>query len=165
MPITRGPRSWPWPGTWQAGGSSTPASAPAPLFAALRDRGAIVTGFDSSTGMLEQAPRRLGDGADLQVAALGRPLPFPDGAFDDVIAALVLHYLEDSGPALAELRRVLKPGGQADRIRRPSLCHPRAPAPGRAQDRLFRHLQLDRGLDHGRPDRPDELLETGRCTR
>src|SRR5215472_18651377 len=51
-----------------------------PLFAALRDRGAILTGFDSSAGMLEQARRRLGDAADLQVAELGRPLPFPDAA-------------------------------------------------------------------------------------
>jgi SAM-dependent methyltransferase len=83
-----------------------------PLFAALRDRGAIVTGFDSSAGMLDQARRRLGDGADLQVAELGRPLPYADDAFDDVIASLVLHYLEDWGPALAELRRVLKPGGR-----------------------------------------------------
>jgi SAM-dependent methyltransferase len=83
-----------------------------PLFAALRDRGAIVTGFDSSTGMLEQARRRLGDGADLRVAELGHPLPYPDGAFDDVVASLVLHYLEDWRPALAELRRVLKPGGR-----------------------------------------------------
>jgi SAM-dependent methyltransferase len=83
-----------------------------PLFAALRDRGAIVTGFDTSTGMLEQARQRLGDGADLQVADLGSPLPFPDGTFDDVIASLVLHYLEDWGPALAELRRVLKLGGR-----------------------------------------------------
>jgi SAM-dependent methyltransferase len=83
-----------------------------PLFAALRDRGAVVTGFDSSAGMLEQARRRLGDDADLRVAELGRPLPFPDAAFDDVVAALVLHYLEDWGPALAELRRVLKPGGR-----------------------------------------------------
>jgi SAM-dependent methyltransferase len=82
-----------------------------PLLAALRDRGAIVTGFDTSTGMLELA-RRLGDGADLQVADLGGPLPFPDDTFDDVIASLVLHYLEDWGPALAELRRVLKPGGR-----------------------------------------------------
>ncbi len=71
-----------------------------------------MTGFDSSTGMLEQARQRLGAGADLQVAALGRPLPFGDGAFDDVIAALVLHYLEDWGPPLAELRRVLRPGGR-----------------------------------------------------
>jgi SAM-dependent methyltransferase len=83
-----------------------------PLFAALRDRGAIVTGFDSSAGMLELARRRLGDDADLRVANLGSPLPFPDAAFDDVTASLVLHYLEDWGPALAELRRVLKPGGR-----------------------------------------------------
>ena len=83
-----------------------------PLFAALRDRGAVVTGFDKSAGMLELARRRLGDGADLRVADLGSPLPFPDGTFDDVIASLVLHYLEDWGPALAELRRVLKPGGR-----------------------------------------------------
>ncbi len=83
-----------------------------PLSAALRDRGALVTGFDSSAGMLEQARRRLGDDADLRVAELGRPLPYADGAFDDVIASLVLHYLEDWGPALAELRRVLKPGGR-----------------------------------------------------
>jgi ubiquinone/menaquinone biosynthesis C-methylase UbiE len=83
-----------------------------PLFAALLDRGAIVTGFDRSTGMLELARRRLGDGADLRVADLGRPLPFPDGAFDDVIASLVLHYLEDWTAPLAELRRVLRPGGR-----------------------------------------------------
>jgi ubiquinone/menaquinone biosynthesis C-methylase UbiE len=83
-----------------------------PLFAELRDRGAIVTGIDKSAGMLDQARRRLGDGADLQVAELGSPLPFPDGTFDDVTASLVLHYLEDWGPALAELRRVLKPGGR-----------------------------------------------------
>jgi SAM-dependent methyltransferase len=83
-----------------------------PLLAALRDRGAIVTGIDKSAGMLALARRRLGDGADLQVAELGRPLPFPDGTFEDVTASLVLHYLQDWGPALAELRRVLKPGGR-----------------------------------------------------
>jgi len=83
-----------------------------PLIAALRDRGAVVTGIDKSAGMLEVARRRLGDDADLQVAELGRPLAFPDGTFDDITASLVLHYLEDWGPALAELRRVLKPGGR-----------------------------------------------------
>jgi SAM-dependent methyltransferase len=83
-----------------------------PLFAALRDRGAVVTGFDASAGMVEIARRRLGDDADLRVAELGCPLPYAAAAFDDVIAALVLHYLEDWGPALAELRRVLKPGGR-----------------------------------------------------
>jgi SAM-dependent methyltransferase len=83
-----------------------------PLLAALRDRGALVAGFDRSAGMLEVARRRLGDDADLRVAELGGPLPYSDGAFDDVTASLVLHYLEDWGPALAELRRVLKPGGR-----------------------------------------------------
>jgi trans-aconitate methyltransferase len=33
------------------------------LFAAPREGGAIVTGFDASTGMLEMARRRLGDDA------------------------------------------------------------------------------------------------------
>jgi SAM-dependent methyltransferase len=82
------------------------------LFAELRDRGAVVTGIDVSPGMLEVARRRLGDGADLQVADLRDPLPFPDSAFDDVIASLVLHYLEDWAPTLAELRRVLRTGGR-----------------------------------------------------
>jgi SAM-dependent methyltransferase len=83
-----------------------------PLSAALRDRGAIVTSFDSSAKMLELARRRLGQDADLRLADLGSALPFGDGAFDDVIACLVLHYLQDWTAPLAELRRVLKPGGR-----------------------------------------------------
>ncbi|MEV8609595.1 methyltransferase domain-containing protein [Amycolatopsis sp. NPDC051373] len=83
-----------------------------PLFAALRDRGAVVTGVDASAGMVELARRRLGAEADLRVADLADPLPFPDGEFDDVVGSLVLHYLQDWGPTLAELRRVLTPGGR-----------------------------------------------------
>ncbi|MFC4061754.1 class I SAM-dependent methyltransferase [Planomonospora corallina] len=83
-----------------------------PLAAALRERGAVVTGVDASAGMLALARKRLGDDADLHVADLSGPLPFADGAFDDVVASLVLHYLRDWGPALAELRRVLRPGGR-----------------------------------------------------
>ena len=83
-----------------------------PISAALRDRGAIVTGFDSSAKMLELARKRLGDDADLHLGDLGSPLSFPDKSFDDVIACLVLHYLEDWTAPLAELRRVLTPGGR-----------------------------------------------------
>ena len=83
-----------------------------PLFAALRERGAIVTGLDKSAAMLELARRRLGADTDLRAADLGEPLPFPDDTFDDVTASLVLHYLRDWGPALTELHRVLKPGGR-----------------------------------------------------
>jgi SAM-dependent methyltransferase len=83
-----------------------------PLSAALRDRGATVTGVDASAGMLALARRRLGDDVPLHLADLRDPLPFEDGAFDDVVASLVLHYLQDWGPTLAELRRVLGPGGR-----------------------------------------------------
>jgi SAM-dependent methyltransferase len=83
-----------------------------PLFAALRDRGAAVTGIDASAEMLQLARERLGADAALHLADLRDPLPFPDGAFDDVTACLVLHYLEDWTAPLAELRRVLTPGGR-----------------------------------------------------
>ncbi|MFE0855116.1 class I SAM-dependent methyltransferase [Streptomyces mutabilis] len=83
-----------------------------PLTAALRDRGATVTGIDASAGMLALARRRLGDDVALHVADLSDRLPVDDGAFDDVVASLVLHYLEDWGPTLTELRRVLRPGGR-----------------------------------------------------
>jgi SAM-dependent methyltransferase len=83
-----------------------------PISAKLRDKGAIMTGFDSSAGMLELARQRLGPDADLHLADLAGPLPFPDDTFDDVIAGLVLHYLEDWSGPLAELRRVLRPGGR-----------------------------------------------------
>lgn len=81
-----------------------------PLSALLRGRGAVVTGLDA--GMLAIAKRRLGDDAVVHVADLKDPLPFDDGAFDLVTASLVMHYLADWGPTLAELRRVLTPGGR-----------------------------------------------------
>ena len=83
-----------------------------PLSAALRARGAEVTGIDSSAQMLALARRRLGQEVDLRVVDLSDPLPFADGAFDDVVASQVLHYLRDWEPTLAEIRRVLRPGGR-----------------------------------------------------
>ncbi|MFC8800085.1 class I SAM-dependent methyltransferase [Promicromonospora sp. NPDC057138] len=82
------------------------------MSAELRDRGAEMTGFDGSPGMIELARRRLGDDVPLTVADLAQPLPYADDAFDDVVASLVLHYLEDWQPPLAELHRVLRPGGR-----------------------------------------------------
>ena len=127
-----------------------------PLFAALRDRGAIVTGFDSSAKMLQLARRRLGPAADLHLADLGSPLPFPDAAFDDVIACLVLHYLQDWTAPLAELRRVLRPGG-----RLLFAEHGRAPEAGvaRWQDRLtpiWRRLAGGCHLNR----KPDDLIHS-----
>jgi SAM-dependent methyltransferase len=84
-----------------------------PLLAALRDRGAVVTGIEPSARMLDLARQRLGAGSALHRGGLGgAPLPFPDAAFDDAVACLVLHYLQDWTAPLAELRRVLVPGGR-----------------------------------------------------
>ncbi|MBD8063273.1 class I SAM-dependent methyltransferase [Oceanitalea stevensii] len=83
-----------------------------PLAAELLRRGAVVTGLDASPAMVELARRRLGDDVPLHVGDLAEPLPFADDSFDDVVASLVLHYLEDWSAPLAELRRVLRPGGR-----------------------------------------------------
>ena len=42
----------------------------------------------------------------------GESLPFPDDTFDGAVSTWVLCTIPDVGTALAELRRVLKPGGQ-----------------------------------------------------
>ena len=83
-----------------------------PLVVDLEERGASVAGFDASPAMIHLARQRLGDEADLKVADLTLPLPYGDDTFDDALAVLVLHYLEDWSQPLAELRRVLKPGGR-----------------------------------------------------
>lgn len=83
-----------------------------PLAAALRDRGALASGFDVSPGMLALARERLGEEADLLVADLGDRLPYDDDAFDVVVCSLALHYLKDWHAPLTELRRVLRPGGR-----------------------------------------------------
>lgn len=53
------------------------------------------------------------DGVDCHVvAAAGHRLPFADGAFDAVTSSDVLCCLPDKAAALAEARRVLRPGGR-----------------------------------------------------
>lgn len=83
-----------------------------PLFDALRARGATVSGFDLSPAMVALARERLGVDADVRVADLGAPLPYPDDEFDVVVISLALHYVEDWAPTLREFRRVLRPGGR-----------------------------------------------------
>ena len=83
-----------------------------PLTALLRDRGARMTGLDGSPAMIDLARQRLGGDVPLHVHDLAQPLPFAADSFDDVVSSLVLHYLEDWDAPLAEIRRVLRPGGR-----------------------------------------------------
>lgn len=67
------------------------------------------------------------------VEAPGESLPFPDGSFDSVVVTLVLCTVPDQAATLAEIKRVLAPGGQLL-----FLEHVRAHSPELAkwQDRL-----------------------------
>jgi 2-polyprenyl-3-methyl-5-hydroxy-6-metoxy-1,4-benzoquinol methylase len=81
------------------------------LLEALAARGWSVTGADVSEAMIELARRRVPD-AKLVVAPVEH-LPFGEGSFDAVAALGVLEFAQDLDAALAELARVLRPGGPA----------------------------------------------------
>jgi ubiquinone/menaquinone biosynthesis C-methylase UbiE len=59
--------------------------------------------------MLEEA-RRANPAVELREADV-EALPFPDRSFDLVLCVEVLRYLEDPQPCIAEIARVLRPGG------------------------------------------------------
>lgn len=78
----------------------------------LADEGADVLAVDREPRLVAHATERLAGRAQIAVADLEEP--FQDvltGSVDVVVASLVLHYIEDWDPLLAELHRVLVPGG------------------------------------------------------
>ena len=75
-----------------------------------------ITGVDVSEDFLDDfrreiAARDLGSGVE-GVATDGGPIPLPDGAADVVTSFTVLEHVPDEQAALAEMRRVLRPGGR-----------------------------------------------------
>ena len=81
----------------------------------VRQRGCRVVGLDQSEGMLASARSRIDDArlADrIQlVAGSADELPFPDRSFDALTFTYLLRYVEDPAATLAELARVVRPGG------------------------------------------------------
>ena len=69
-----------------------------------------VAGLDLSEGMLARARASLGDRAAL-VQGDSEHLPFPDGSFDVVYCCDSFHHYPDPAAVLAEVGRVLVPGG------------------------------------------------------
>ncbi len=73
--------------------------------------------IDPSPGMLDEAKTQLAHVPDSTRVEfrLGEfdALPLDDGELDGAVAGMVLHHLENLGPALAEMRRVIRPGGRA----------------------------------------------------
>ncbi|MEY9846111.1 ubiquinone/menaquinone biosynthesis C-methylase UbiE [Streptacidiphilus sp. BW17] len=89
-----------------------------PTLAAFAHRFPMVrlTGFDRSTASVEAARELLGDhagGSEVLVADLREPVPLPDGCADAVVSYNVLECLPDASAFLAEIWRLLKPGGRA----------------------------------------------------
>jgi ArsR family transcriptional regulator len=84
------------------------------LLKELATRASRVIGVDYSPVMLDEARRRLSvDGNGNIELRLGEMthLPLPDGAVGCVVANMVLHHAADPAMVLAEIRRVLAPGG------------------------------------------------------
>jgi len=90
---------------------------------------------DGMDGMLRRARKRaerVGRKVETTIAPV-ESLPFEDASFDTVVGSLLLCSVDDQDRALAEIRRVLKPGGQYL-----FLEHVRSDEPGlaRFQDRI-----------------------------
>jgi ubiquinone/menaquinone biosynthesis C-methylase UbiE len=76
--------------------------------------GVRLTGIDISPAMLERARQRaseLGMEVDLREGD-AQDLPFPGGSFDTVVCTLSLCNVPDDRRAVAEMKRVLRPGGR-----------------------------------------------------
>jgi demethylmenaquinone methyltransferase / 2-methoxy-6-polyprenyl-1,4-benzoquinol methylase len=85
------------------------------LALARRAPSARVTGIDLTPQMLTEGARRVAaDGAGSRVAltcGTAERLPFASATFDAVTFTYLLRYVSDPAATLAELARVLKPGG------------------------------------------------------
>ncbi len=84
------------------------------LLTELGARASKVIGVDHSPAMLEEARHRLMSsgvsGVELRLGEMSH-LPLPDASVGCVVANMVLHHAADPARVLAEIRRVLIPGG------------------------------------------------------
>jgi SAM-dependent methyltransferase len=75
----------------------------------LAARGHRVTAVDTALGLVRQARD---DGGGAFALAAGEALPFPSGAFDIVVAYNALQVVSDMAATVAEIGRLLGPGGR-----------------------------------------------------
>jgi ubiquinone/menaquinone biosynthesis C-methylase UbiE len=105
-----------------------------------------LTGVELSSAMLEIArirARELGHDVDLRVGD-AQALEFPDESFETVVSTLSLCTIPDDRAAVAEVRRVLRPGGRfllLEHVRSPLL-------PMRLGQRLLDPLAVRFEADH-----------------
>jgi ubiquinone/menaquinone biosynthesis C-methylase UbiE len=79
----------------------------------LLERGARVIAVDQSEAMLEVLKEKLGSSDELDCRkGEADALPVESGSVDAVFANMYLHHVEDPAGAIAEMARLLKPGGR-----------------------------------------------------
>ncbi|MEK0082409.1 class I SAM-dependent methyltransferase [Benzoatithermus flavus] len=115
---------------------------------------ASVTACDLSEAMLAVVARTAAERGLRNVATragAAERLPFADAAFDLVLSRYSAHHWLDLGLALREVRRVLKPGGQAVFV---DVMSPGAPL----LDTFLQTVEMLRDPSHGRNYGADEWL-------
>ncbi len=80
---------------------------------AIHDRGARATGIDPAADAIAAAKRHAAEtGREIRYdVGVGEELPYPDASFDAVVCVDVLEHVSDLGQVVAEVTRVLRPGG------------------------------------------------------
>jgi len=90
----------------------------------LAAAGATVAGVDPTWNQVRVAAER--GGGPVYVRAGATPLPFAADSFDAAVACLVFEHIDDVDGAIAEVARVLRPGGRFAFF----LNHPLLQSPG-----------------------------------
>ena len=117
--------------------------------------GVRLTAIDASPAMLARALDRaasLGSSVDLREGD-AEHLEFPDASFDTVVVTLALCTIPDDGKAVAEIARVLRPGGTLVALEHTASPRPLVRAVQGLADPLAGRFEADHLLR-----RPDALV-------
>jgi SAM-dependent methyltransferase len=137
---------------------------------AMADQGLRVTAVDASAGMVERLQARAAErGLSIDARVMdGQALQYADASFEAALSVLGIILFPDAGRGLAEMRRVVRPGGRVSvvtwtqpqnyelaaelRAAIQAVCPEQPPAPLPAQLRYreeadFRALFKAAGLD------------------
>ena len=96
----------------------------------------LVVGIDASASMLDVAVRDTAAGNVAYIRGDACALPFRDGSFDAICCFAALYLIEEPMLALAEIVRVLAPGGRVALL---ASCN-RGPLPAAATSRVVRRI-------------------------
>jgi len=84
------------------------------IAAPLREKSLPIIGLDNSSSVLEKCAGKLARHGDAEVRLVqgdATRLPFPDATFTGIYTVHVFHLVQNWRQALAEVQRVLQPGG------------------------------------------------------